>query len=419
MVQSLPLRQGDWLFSRRARPGDPTQGWKIHVSATVLSAAEVFARVHPILRRHEALFKVPRRLELLASLNSGLSEFSQVGKFLTIYPRSTDEALVLAEELHRATPGLAGPRIPFDEPYRRNSLVHYRYGAFRRLVPKAEGLIRDPNGRLRQDKRAPGKAVPEWLDDPFNPARAKCRKAAGPIGVDYFVSKAITQRGKGGVYEAVDLSVAPVRVVLIKEGRRHGETDMDGRDGYGRIRHEAKVLRKLHGAGLPVPEVLREFSQDGNRYLALELLPGRPLIPARRVHPAKISWRRAATVLGRLEPIVARLHTAGWVWRDCKPSHIFVHRGQVWLTDFEHACRLDEKKLSLWSSADYRAQASLNATRRRVGTGEDDYALGVIAFQFGTGKFPPERQRDRAAIYSKARCPEALRARIERLLGSE
>jgi hypothetical protein len=45
--------------------------------------------------------------------------------------------------------------------------------------------------------------------------------------------------------------------------------------------------------------------------------------------------------------------------------------------------------------------------------------MGVIAFQFGTGKFPPEGKRKRAAIYSKTYCPELLRARIEQLLGSE
>ncbi len=419
MVQSLPLSHGQWLFSRRARPDDPTQGWKIHVSATVLSAAEVFRRAAPILRKHKALFKVPRRLELLVSLNSGLSEFSQIGKFLTVYPRSNDEALILGKELHRATRGLAGPHVPFDEPYRRNSLVHYRYGAFRSSAQKAEGLIRGPNGRLRQDKRDPGQAVPEWLDDPFNPTRSKSRRTAGSIGLDYFIYKAKTQRGKGGVYEAVDLSVAPVRVVLIKEGRRHGETDLDGGDGYGRVRHEAKVLRRLHGAGLPVPEVIREFSQDGNRYVVLEQLPGRPLIPATREHPARISWRRAAKILSQLESILVRLHAAGWVWRDCKPSHIFVHRGQFRLTDFEHACRFDEKKISLWSSRGYHPPTSLKATRARPGSGEDDYALGVIAFQFGTGKFPAKSKHERAAIYARTGCPEELRIRVEQLLGSE
>ena len=117
------------------------QGWKLHLSATILSAAEVFARAEPILRKNDVLFKVPSRLELLRSLNSGLADFSQIGKFLTVYPRSTDEAVKLARELHRATRGLSGPRIPFDAQYRKGSLVYYRYGAFRRSAGGTPGFI--------------------------------------------------------------------------------------------------------------------------------------------------------------------------------------------------------------------------------------------------------------------------------------
>jgi tRNA A-37 threonylcarbamoyl transferase component Bud32 len=417
LVRSLPLTNGQWLFSRRPAHDDPAQGWKLHVSATVLSAAEVFGRAVPILRKHQALFKVPRRLEFLIALNAGLSEFSQIGKFLTVYPRSTDEALILARELHRATRGLAGPRVPFDAPYRAHSLIHYRYGAFRPAARKAAGSIRGPAG-LERDRRGPGRAVPEWLDDPFNPTRLKSRKGTGPLGRDYIVYKAIMQRGKGGVYEAVDLSVSPARVVIIKEGRRHGETDMEGEDGYERVRHEAKVLRRLHRVHLPVPKVLREFSQNGNRYAVLEHFPGTPLIPARRMQPAKTSWRQAGKILERLEPILDRIHAAGWVWRDCKPSHILVHRGQLRLIDFENACRLGERKIAPWASRHYFPPPRPGALHRRPGSGEDNYSLAVIAFQFGTGQFPPRKKTARAVLYGRSKCPKAPRERIERLIDS-
>lgn len=413
----MRLTDGQWLYSRRPAHDDPTQGWKLHVSATVCSAAEVFGRAKPILRKHRALFKVPRRLEFIIALNAGLSEFSQIGKFLTIYPRSTDEALTFARELHRATRGLAGPRVPFDAPYRTNSLVHYRYGAFRTAARKAAGFIRGPAG-LQRDRRGPGQAVPEWLDDPFNPTRLKNRKTTGPLGRDYIVYKTITQRGKGGVYEAVDISVSPARVVMIKEGRRHGETDTEGEDGYERVRHEAKVLRRLHSVHLPVPEVLREFCQNGNRYVVLEYFPGTPLISARRMQPPKTSWRRAAKILERLEPILSRIHATGWVWGDCKPSHILVERGKLRLIDFENACRVGERKIAPWASRHYFPPPRPGTLDRQPGSGEDDYSLGVIAFQFGTGQFLPRKKASRAVLYGRTKCPKALRERIERLIDS-
>jgi Protein kinase domain len=418
-IRHLPLSDGNWSYSRPLRADDPRQGWKLHVSATILSAAEVFARAEPILRKNDAFFKVPCRLDLLRSLNSGLADFSQIGKFLTVYPRSTDEALELARDLHRATRGLSGPRIPFDARYRKDSLVYYRYGAFRRWVDGTSGFIHPPRGRRYRDKRAPKRAIPRWLEDPFQKSRARNAKMRGLFLREFLVFKAKAQRGKGGVYDAIDLSVQPVRRVIIKEGRRNGETNWDGRDGYALVKREAQVLRKLRTAGLPVPRVLREFTQNGNRYLVLERIPGRPLLAAKRAQPLTTSWRRAERTLEQLAPMLSRMHEAGWTWRDCKPSHIFVHRGTVRFIDFEGACRNGQTELLPWGSPDYVPPRYHGKFSRCAGTLEDDYALGVIAFQFLSGKFPPAAAHRRAAIYKRTRCPEPLREKIDRLLSSK
>jgi hypothetical protein len=418
-IRHLPLSDGNWSYSRPLREDDPAQGWKLHVSATILSAAEVFARAQPILRRSDAFFKVPCRLDLLRSLNSGLVDFSQIGKFLTVYPRSTDEALELARDLHRATRGLPGPRIPFDARYRNESLVYYRYGAFRPSVDGTSGFIHPPRGKRYRDKRAPNRAIPRWLEDPFQKSRARNSKMPGLFLRDALVFKAKAQRGKGGVYEAIDLSVLPVRRVIIKEGRRHGETNWDGRDGYALVRHEAQVLRKLRAAGLPVPRVFREFTQNRNRYLVLERIMGRPLLAAKREQPPRTSWRRAARILEQLEPMLSRVHAAGWTWRDCKPSHIFVHRGAVRFIDFEGACRTGQTELPPWGSPDYIPPRYHGKPSRCAGILEDDYAHGVIAFQFLSGKFPPAAAHRRAAVYKRTGCPGPVREKIDRLLSSK
>jgi hypothetical protein len=418
-IKHLPISDGSWSYSRPLRDDDPAQGWKLHVSATLLSAAEVFARAEPILRKNDVLFKVPCRLELLKSLNSGLADFSQIGKFLTIFPRSTDEALELARDLHRATRGLPGPRIPFDARYRKESLVYYRYGAFRPRFDGTPGFIHPPRGKPYRDKRAPKRAIPRWLVDPFQKSRAINSKRHGLFLREFLVFKAKAQRGKGGVYEAIDLSVLPVRRVIIKEGRRHGETNWDGRDGHALVKHEARVLRKLHAAGLPVPRILREFTQDGHRYLALERIPGRPLLAEKREQPSKTSWRRAERILEQLAPLLSRMHAAGWTWRDCKPSHIFIHRGALRFIDFEGACRHGQTEILPWGSPDYIPPRCRGKFSRRAGTLEDDYALGVIAFQFLSGKFPPAAAQRRAALYKRTRCPKPLQEKIDRLLSSK
>lgn len=413
----MPISEGEWRYPRRGRADDPAQGWKLHVAATRLTASEVFARVAPILFARDVLFKAPARLDFLALLNAGLGQFSQVGKFLTLYPRSEVEACELARELHAATRGVRAPEIPFDARYRKGSCIYYRYGSFQRSRRKGATIV-DAKGKRHADRRAAGTAVPRWIGDPFR-ISAKPTKVAGPIGTDLLAFKVLSQRGKGGVYEAVDLSVSPARLVIIKEGRRHGETAWTGEDGFARVRHEGRVLRELQKAGVPVPEIFRDFTQNGSRYLVLEKVPGPALLSRNRKHPAHVSWRRTEKLLARLMPILSRIHAAGWVWRDCKPSHIFLHGGEIRLVDFEGACRRAETEVLPWGSMNYSPPIYQTSFARRAGILEDDYALGVIAFQFGAGKFPSPNAKRRAAVYRRSKCPDTLRTTIEQLLRPE
>jgi serine/threonine protein kinase len=324
------------------------------------------------------------------------------------------------QQLHAATRGLSGPKIPFDVRYRNNSLVFYRYGSFAPADPSGAGVtIRDPAGRLRRDVRDRAHAIPKWARDPFRtgtPKPARLRVAES-IGIDLLPFKAVAQRGKGGVYEAVDLSISPPRLVIVKEGRRHGETDWRGYDGFARIQHEARALRLLRRRGLPVPAPLREFTERGNRYLVLEKVRGRPLLTKNRQKPREYSWRRAMSLLNQLGPLLQAIHRAGYVWRDCKPEHIFMSRGKISLIDFEGACRIPETGVLPWGSLNYLPPIYRKQfASRRSGTLEDDYAFGVILFQFLSGEFPAASAHGRAGFYKRTKCPDYLRLEIERLL---
>ncbi len=86
------------------------------------------------------------------------------------------------------------------------------------------------------------------------------------------------------------------------------------------------------------------------------------------------------------------------------------------LIDFEGACRTKDTQALPWSSANYVPPVYERSFARRAGTLEDDYALGVIAFQFLAGEFPPSNRGERAKIYHRTASPDALRTRIEALL---
>ena len=345
----LPIRvKGSiWRYSRKRTHSDLSQGWKLHVSATILSACPVLRLLGPYLKRRGIWFKAPKSLAELHKLNSGIYYgFSQVGKFISVYPQSAEAAAAIAGDLQTLTAKFAAPMVPYDNPLRNRSCVYYRYGSFSldlqtTFRKKRVLAIARPDGKLVPDLREPRAAVPRWLTDPFQPVRSQVAfELATPLDTDYTGYEALTQRGRGGIYQARDVSSVPRKLCVIKEGRRHGETDWLGRDGYVRIKREAHFLRSSGAAA--VPRVLRTFRANGCYYLVTERIAGKPLqqVLASR---QRMSTRQILDYCAQMAQIVADIHAAGWTWRDCKPDNFLVDKNhKLRALDFEGACRLDE-----------------------------------------------------------------------------
>jgi len=185
----------------------PDQGWKLHVSATVRSAAGVLTRVLPLLSAEGARFKVASSLDAVAGLNTGWYGPTQVGKVVTVYPSDDAQAVRLAVALDRATEGLRGPRVPTDRQLRPGSLVHYRYGAFTVRGGDAGHDLLDLGGRLAFDRRASFYAPPFPVADPFEAAGAYVppNGRRGAIAGRYLVHELLFRSWRGGVYRAVDV----------------------------------------------------------------------------------------------------------------------------------------------------------------------------------------------------------------------
>jgi hypothetical protein len=97
----LPIgaKRSIWRCSRERNGDDPFQGWKLHVSATILTACRIFRLIAPYLKRRDILFKAPKSLAELYKLNCGIYYgFSQIGKFVTIYPQSVEAAADIASK---------------------------------------------------------------------------------------------------------------------------------------------------------------------------------------------------------------------------------------------------------------------------------------------------------------------------------
>jgi hypothetical protein len=382
----LPIRaKGSiWRYSRTRTAGDLSQGWKLHVSATILSACPVLRLIAPYLKRRDIWFKAPKSLVELHKLNSGIYYgFSQVGKFVTVYPQSAEAAADVASKLHALTAKFTAPMVPYDNALRNRSCVYYRYGSFSlrlktRFRKRRVLAIARPDGKLVPDSREPRAAVPHWLIDPFETAPSQTAlELETPLETDYTGYEALTQRGRGGIYQARDISCVPRKLCVIKEGRRHGETDWLGRDGFIRIKREAQVLRSTGIAA--VPRVIRTFRANGCYYLVMEHISGKPLqqmLASRQ----RMSTRRMLDYCAQMAQIVADIHAAGWAWRDCKPDNFLVDKNhKLHALDFEGACRLDE------TDPPWGATPGYTPPRQSWNSGSpeamDLYALGTSIMQ--------------------------------------
>lgn len=388
------------------------QGWKLHVSATSVSAPQVLARALDVLLGEESGFKFVRSLQQVSALNSRATPRGSAGKFITVYPPSDEAAARVALALHEATAGLAGPRILSDQPYAPQSLVHYRYGAFvgRRRVSE-QGLlvwfIEDPDGNPVEDRRTGQYCPPPWALSPFPaPVPAPPRQSVAPkgpvlLGGRFAVREAIRHTNKGGVYRGRDVTTsAPV---VIKEARPHVEGDMAGSDVRDWLRAEARILQKLTHTGL-APEPLAVFEIGGHVFLAQEEVPGVPLRTwvAERFRDVGAARYRleALAQAGRLVDLVAAAHACGCVLRDFTPGNVMVRPdGELRLIDLELAVLSDEVMLPTrvgtpgFSAPERLKDAAVSPTA-------DYYSLGATVCFVLAGKVPqllPEEPETRAA----------------------
>lgn len=408
-----------WRFSPAQFSNVPDQGWKLHITATVLTATTVLERVGPFLHERRIPFKGPRTLEILSRINSGLYfGYTQVGKCFTVYPASDAEGLDLAHCLHNLTTDLPGPMIPFDGRFGRSSAVYYRYGSFKHQRIMDNGtftpVISDLSGRHVPDSRL--SIAPEWVVCPFNEEVEKPATASSPLGTTIRIIKAISQRGKGGVYYGADFSTRVPRPCILKEGRRHGEVAMNGQDGHERVKYELSVLRRLRRSGVNVPRVLSSFEEDDNFYIVLEFLDGVDLGSRLKNRKRRLPIEVALRLGIQVAQLISEIHSAGWVWRDCKPANLILTGRTLRPIDFESACRMGEDRPLNWATKVFIASGSDAGHQSQPAV--DLYALGVVIYHLLTGKYWDEG-KPVAIARSRKGVPGIVRSLLDKLLSND
>ena len=96
----------------------PNQGWKVHVSATVLNAGEVLRKSYEYLIARRVPFKYLRTQSIVLARNSKYAPREGSGKLITIYPADDAELESTLVELSEILKGFSGAytlRGPFAQ----------------------------------------------------------------------------------------------------------------------------------------------------------------------------------------------------------------------------------------------------------------------------------------------------------------
>jgi Lanthionine synthetase C-like protein/Protein kinase domain len=375
------------------------QGWKIHVSATPLSAPIVLSRCAAVLTRHGCAFKFAGDLARVRTLVERTYSRGGGGKFITAYPAGDEVFRRITAELDEATLGLHGPKILSDRQLEPGSLVHYRYG-----VTGAEPVLTNdgtfapvlvaPDGTMVADQRLAWFSPPDWAGSPF-PGVAQAPPAA-PAAVrlaDRFtVRRVVRHANKGGVYVATDAATGTE--VIVKHARRHVGASLDGTDSRDYLRHEAEMLDIFAPLGI-APRKVAVFGQQGDLFLAEELIAGMRLEKwasprSARPQAGALPVIAAIGLATRLLEVFATAQDTGLVLRDFNPNNLMVTPEEDFrLIDLEFAV-LPGVRVPRCLTPGYAApeQATAPPFGPAPGQAADLYSLGATLFYLLTGTHP-------------------------------
>jgi len=368
-------------------------GWKLHLSSVQQQAFSLLDAVIPILKSYNVPFKIARDSNNLGWLNEGVYGSTQVGKFVTIYPSSNDEALSIANNLIAITSDFSGPMIVTD--LYLGGVVYARYGSFSAEVTRDRlGNIVNLNPSESAEYKVPF-IPPKDIPNPFS-AFVKTKNLAvtnsNVIGPGYLIVRALSVNAKGSVFQAINLQKQDnVEFVVLKEGRHHCLSDLDGRDIQDRLRHQYQIHKILAGK-VPIPEAKPLFEHANNLYLPLSYIEGKDFEQFSSVPYISQTIERKISLLNELKElcsVVKRLHSEGIIHRDLTARNVRVtEQGKIFLLDLELSHSVGDSKSIPFTEGTPGFVSPQQIYGEEPTFTDDIYSLGALILMAITGLDP-------------------------------
>ena len=280
---------------------------------------EIFIRVEKILKDFKVLYKVISSSNKLAELNSGDLGYTQIGKFVTVYPRNNQEFIELIESLYRATIGFQAVDIPSDFRYKNSCVIFYRYGEM--CVSDGDTQSLD----LRE------KIIPEGI---VVPIKDYYIKRFEKFPERYIPIMCMRARGKSRVFQCIDAS-EKIKVIT-KEGLMLGEVNLNGLDGANSIMQEKEILLAL--SDVPAfPRIIDSFYVGSTFVIVEEFKEGKTLKQLFEDEEYSLIELHKKRILSQLLDLLVVLHQKEICVGDLSLDNIILNdEGGISLIDVEY-----------------------------------------------------------------------------------
>lgn len=228
----------------------------------------------------------------------------------------------------------------------------------------------------------------------------------------YIVLSVLKPDVKGDVLFGIYLKgLLNVRKIVIKEGRHLMISDDMARDMRDRLFWQKEIHGKLHGL-INIAQAFDFFEVEGNAYLVMEWIEGKPLGRVVEKICAGRTWqdllvkekKSLLMLLFQVVDIIGKVHKKGYVHRDLSRSNFLVTKNNhIYLTDWELAFHLESQYPLPPFGFGTPGFLSPEQNRCAVPTVKEDiYGLGALMLVFFTGLGPSKfNQRDAGAFFSE------------------
>lgn len=375
-TSKMTLRKSDeWIFFSSKKMDLPSQGWKIHLTATLNEFDKLCNEVLIELINLKVSFKIPSHASHFLKIQAGEYGDTQIGKIVTIYPCNTNYASYLLKILNEKWQDSVAPRVPEEPSTRPNGPVSCRFGDFQGLyklssrgVPRRIVYLKD--GTECWDDISNTFLLIKELDIQLYKPMGPISNLLEIIENNYaFLSR--YNNASSTVIEAIDKK--NLKRVVIKQGFAEEKADARNIDKKFQIKNEARILRHLNSYKFPSPTLIDYIESNNESLLIIEHVDGTPLNSA-LFSKFQLQFE--------IEKLINLLHRYEIVHADLKETNILVDSvGKLSLIDFGSSGFINEKIPTSTATTGYY---DVNKKQLFLTTELDLYSLRSLFFSLKT-----------------------------------